>query len=152
MKPQKTKNKRIRLLTATVFLFTQISPAWAAVTTHSVDADFSGAKLRISDTDTTAIPKLEAYYQEAPADPYTAGLWHFNGNTNDSSGKAHNGTLADTATVSGTTQFMGNVLTLDGAGDYVSVPDSEDWNFGSGDFSMDTWVKFNTNTGNMVFF
>ena len=32
------------------------------------------------------------------------------------------------------------------------MPDSEDWNFGSGDFSMDTWVKFNTNTGNMVFF
>ena len=65
------------------------------------------------------------------------GLWHFNGNTNDSSGKAHNGTLADTAIVSGTTQFMGNVLALDGAGDYMSVPDSEDFNFAAGDFTVD---------------
>ena len=150
MKPPKPQNKLIRLLTATLFLFTQLNPAWAAAVTHSLDADFAGAKNRVSDTDATAVPKLESYYQESAADPYTVGLWHFNGNANDSSGKTHNGTLADTATVSGATQFMGNVLALDGTGDYMSVPDSEDWAFGTGDFSIDFRVKFNANTGKAV--
>jgi len=120
--------------------------------THSADADFAGTLNRISDTDTTATPKLEAYYQESAADPYTVGLWHFDGNTNDSSGKAHNGTLVDTATVSGATQFMGNVLTLDGAGDCVSVPDDNDFEFGSGDFTIDFWVNFNSLPSDTFFF
>src|SRR3989338_6506350 len=145
-KTQKNRNKWMRLLTATVFLFMQITPAWAAAITHSADADFAGVMDRVRDTDTTATPKLEAYYQESAADPYTVGLWHFDGDSNDSSGKAHNGTLADTATVSGATQFMGNVLTLDGTGDYLTVPDSDDWAWGTADFSVDLWVKFNSIT------
>lgn len=34
-------------------------------------------------------------------------------------------------------------LKLDGNSDYVTVPDSDDWNFGTGDFTIDFWVKFN---------
>ena len=30
---------------------------------------------------------------------------------------------------------------LDGTGDYLSVPDSEDWDFGDGDFVIDCWIK-----------
>ncbi len=30
---------------------------------------------------------------------------------------------------------------FDGTGDYLSVPDSDDWNFGSGDFTIDTWAR-----------
>lgn len=30
--------------------------------------------------------------------------------------------------------------------DYVSVPDSNDWSFGTGDFTIDTWVSFNNLT------
>ena len=144
MKPPKPQNKLIRLLTATLFLFMQINPAWAAAVTHNVDTDFAGAKLRVSNTDTPPAVKLESYYQESAADPYTAGLWHFDGNTNDSSGKSHNGTLAGDATVSGAAKFMGNVLTLDGTGDWLSVPDSADFTFGSTDFSIDFWVRFNS--------
>jgi hypothetical protein len=33
---------------------------------------------------------------------------------------------------------------LDGNGDYVLVPDSDDFNFGTGDFTIDTWVKFSS--------
>ena len=28
--------------------------------------------------------------------------------------------------------------------DYLTIPDSADWNFGAGDFTIDTWVKFDT--------
>ncbi len=30
-----------------------------------------------------------------------------------------------------------------GSGDYLSLADSNDWNFGAGDFTIDTWVRFN---------
>ena len=33
-------------------------------------------------------------------------------------------------------------LLLDGNSDYVTVPDSDDWAFGSGDFTIDMWVRF----------
>ncbi len=32
---------------------------------------------------------------------------------------------------------------FDGNGDYLSAPDSDDWNFGSEDFTIDFWVRFN---------
>jgi len=36
---------------------------------------------------------------------------------------------------------IGNSVSFDGTGDYLSVPDSDDFTFGSGDFSIDFWVK-----------
>ena len=35
---------------------------------------------------------------------------------------------------------------FDGAGDYLSVGDSADWDFGTGDFSVDCWIKLNSTT------
>jgi hypothetical protein len=37
-------------------------------------------------------------------------------------------------------------LLLDGTGDYVSFPDSVDFDFGSGDFTMEGWFRFDTNS------
>lgn len=39
---------------------------------------------------------------------------------------------------------------FDGSGDYLTVPDSEDWNFGTGDFTIDFWTRFNS-VGNNQF-
>lgn len=39
-------------------------------------------------------------------------------------------------------QYGTSSLLLDGTGDYTSVPDSDDWNFGSGDFTIDMWIRF----------
>jgi hypothetical protein len=36
---------------------------------------------------------------------------------------------------------------FDGAGDYIDTPDSEDFNVGNGNFTVDCWVKFNSVTG-----
>ena len=34
-------------------------------------------------------------------------------------------------------------LLLNGSTDYVTLPDSDDWNFGTGDFTIDCWVYLN---------
>lgn len=41
-------------------------------------------------------------------------------------------------------KFGDSAMYFDGSGDYLSVPDSDDWDFGSGDFTIDTWVKFDS--------
>lgn len=38
--------------------------------------------------------------------------------------------------------MVGQAFQLDGADDFVRVPDSELWNFGSGDFTIDLWANF----------
>lgn len=39
-------------------------------------------------------------------------------------------------------KFGSASLLLGGSGDMVSVPDSDDWNFGSGAFTIECWVRF----------
>jgi len=38
-------------------------------------------------------------------------------------------------------KFGGSSLLLDGNSDYLSIPDHADWNFGTGDFTIDAWAK-----------
>ena len=52
-------------------------------------------------------------------------------------------------------KFGGASSLFDGSGDYLSTADSADWYFGSGDFTIDFWVRFNAlpaNTQLMSFF
>ncbi|MBM3248005.1 MAG: hypothetical protein FJZ10_01070 [Candidatus Omnitrophica bacterium] len=80
-------------------------------------------------------------------DDYTKLLLHMNGNdgsTNfiDEKGKAvivHGNAQLDTAQK----KFGASSGLFDGNGDYLSVADSDDWRFGTDDFSIDFWVKFN---------
>ena len=40
---------------------------------------------------------------------------------------------------------IGNALSfVDGTGDWLSIPDSDDWDFGTGNFSIDLWVYHTT--------
>ena len=41
-------------------------------------------------------------------------------------------------------KFDGTSGLFDGLGDYLTVPDSDDWNFESEDFTIDLWVRFNS--------
>ena len=43
----------------------------------------------------------------------------------------------------GQSKFGGASGLFDGAGDYLSSADSDDWNFGTGSFTVDFWVRFN---------
>ncbi len=40
-------------------------------------------------------------------------------------------------------KFGGASILLDGTGDYVTTPDSADFNFGTGDFTVGYWMRFN---------
>lgn len=44
------------------------------------------------------------------------------------------------------TKFGATSLLLDGAADYITVPDNADWAFGTGDFTIDMWIMFNAHT------
>jgi len=38
--------------------------------------------------------------------------------------------------------YISGSLELDGSSDYLSIPDSTDWDFGTGDFTIDFWMKW----------
>jgi Concanavalin A-like lectin/glucanases superfamily len=43
-------------------------------------------------------------------------------------------------------KFGGASALFDGSGDYLSIADSADWNFGSGNFTIEAWVRATTST------
>ena len=49
-------------------------------------------------------------------------------------------------------KFGNGALYFDGSNDYLTVPDHADWNFGSGDFTIDCWVYLNSlgSTGRVI--
>lgn len=67
-------------------------------------------------------------------DEYTKLLLHFR---KGKTWTAYGNSQIDTAE----SKFGGASLLLDGDGDYVSAPDSGDWNFGNGNFTIEAWVK-----------
>ena len=90
-------------------------------------------------------------------DQYTKLLIHANETSGSASFADSEPAPTKTITASGNasttnaqTKF-GNVAAFDGAGDYLSLADSDDWNFGSGDFTIDFWVKFNSTASYQVF-
>lgn len=59
----------------------------------------------------------------------------------DSTGKTI--TRAGDTKISTTQSIIGgSSIYFDGTGDYLSLADSADWDFGSGDFTIDFWVRF----------
>ena len=46
-------------------------------------------------------------------------------------------------------EFVDNALCFDGMDDYVEVPDAPELNFGTGDFSMDAWIRTSQTVGVM---
>jgi len=59
----------------------------------------------------------------------------------DSSLSNHTITVAGNVTHSTTqSKFNGGSIYFDGTGDYLSVADSADWTFGTGDFTIDLWI------------
>jgi len=87
-------------------------------------------------------------------DSYTKLLLHCDGvdestSFPDDSSSAHSPVAQADAQVDTAQQKFGTgSALLDGTGDYIKVPDSADWDFGTGDFTIDCWVRFaDTATG-----
>lgn len=85
-------------------------------------------------------------------DWYTKLLIHFDGTDAATSYTAESGqalTFTGTAQLDTAQKKFGTAsLLLDGNSDYVSIPDSDDWYFGTGNFTIDFWVRFNAFTCN----
>ena len=94
-------------------------------------------------------------YNYAVADSYTKLLLHFDGAdalTVYTAETGQNVTFSGTAQLDSAQQKFGTTsLLLDGNSDYITLPDSDDWHFGAGDFTIDFWVKFNDISTNQVF-
>jgi hypothetical protein len=81
-------------------------------------------------------------------DANTKLLVHFNGADAANTYTAETGqtvTFAAQAQLDTAQQKFGSAsLLLDGNADYVSVPDSADWAFGTNPFTLECWVRFNS--------
>lgn len=83
-------------------------------------------------------------------------LLHFDG-ADTSTTITDDGSKAKTWTANGNaqidtsqSQFGGASLLLDGTGDTVTTPDHDDFNFGSGDFTIDCWIRPTTAIASQV--
>ena len=76
-----------------------------------------------------------------------AGWWAGEGNALDSSG-TNDGILVNGAGFGG--GEVGQAFLLDGASQYVQVPDSSSWNFGTSNFTIELWAKFAATGGTRV--
>ena len=83
-----------------------------------------------------------------PCTPPPSGIiswWKAENNGNDSVGPNH-GTLRNGATF--TLGKVGQSFSFDRIDDYITTPDSSNWDFGAGDFTIEGWI--NTNTPNVI--
>lgn len=84
-------------------------------------------------------------------DSYTKACGHFdgaNGATAYTDPIAGAYTFYDAAQLSTSAKKFGTAsLFLNGTGDYVTLADSASWNFGSGDFTIDFWIRWSDASG-----
>ncbi|MBI1923605.1 LamG domain-containing protein [Candidatus Poribacteria bacterium] len=84
----------------------------------------------------------------AKIDPGTAvGVWLFEGDVKDSSGKRNDGKLMKGATLSNDAKFNKGALSLDGVDDYVLVPTSASLDSTAQNYTGTAWIKFRRKGG-----
>ena len=82
-------------------------------------------------------------------DSYTKLLLHFENNVTDiATGKIVTNT---NVTFDNTDPKFNSYGVFNGTSSYLSIPDSDDFYFGTGNFTIDFWVKFTTLTTNYTF-
>jgi hypothetical protein len=79
-----------------------------------------------------------------PVDSYTKLLLHLDNNVNDVTGK----TVTNNNVTFSTPGKFGYEAVFNGTNAWLSVPDSDDFNFGSGDFTIDGWFRTTLVGGN----
>lgn len=100
----------------------------------------------------------QTLYDGVPVDGNTTLLLHCNGidgstTFTDLSASPHTITPIGNTQIDTEQYVFGQASALfDGVGDYLSSPDHTDWDFGSGNFSIDFRVRFSDSTGNQGFF
>ena len=154
-KPFRIIENELRILTLNVMLDSfRIAILGSLSLLKMVDAfvdeyeDQSGIDLTNS-IDQSYNSTLDAYSTLSSGDAYTKLLLHMDGSEFstlfvDSSSVAKTVTAINGAKITTTQSTFGGASgTFDGIDDYLTVSDSADWDFGSGDFTVDCWVRLN---------
>ena len=108
--------------------------SYTKVMLHADGSD-QGTSFTDSSSGAKTVTNTESY------DSYTKLMLHMeNGVTDSAVGKT---VTNNNVTFSNSAYKMGGYSGLfNGSSAYLSLADSDDWNFGSGDFTIDTWVRF----------
>jgi hypothetical protein len=112
-------------------------------------ADFSNLVINNSgNINTKMLINIPSYFTNNNFEQYTNLLLHFDEATLvDSSRNKYvvtaNGGISRSATQS---KFGGYSLAFDGVNDYIVLPNSIDWYYGSNPFTWDFWVRFSNNS------
>ena len=85
--------------------------------------------------------------------------WKMDDNANnttvaDSSGKGNNGTAQQNTSVLSAAGRVDNALAFNGNSDYITIPDSDDWDIcgsSTDDWTVDFWVKHTDHSGNQTY-
>ena len=97
-----------------------------------------GSDQGTSFTDSSATPKTVTNTETY--DSYTKLMLHMEGSGNSFTDSAASQTVTTNGDATQTTaqyKWGSRSTVFDGSGDYLSLADSDDWNFGSGDFTID---------------
>ena len=108
------------------------------------DGSDQGTSFTDSSSGAKTVANTETY------DSYTKLMLHTEGSGNIFVDSAASKAVTANGNVTQTTaQYkLGSRSTVfDGSGDYLSLADSNDWDFGSGDFTIDFWVRFSSVSG-----
>ncbi|MBF0433100.1 MAG: DUF2341 domain-containing protein, partial [Fibrobacteria bacterium] len=76
------------------------------------------------------------------------GVWHLDNSLLDATSGNNDGSSSTSVNGSG---LMADGRAFDGNADYIEIADSDDWNFGSGDFSFSTWMNSSGDRYNPIF-
>lgn len=119
------------------------------------EEDASDIRFTTDDGETLLKFERESHILEgAGIDSFTKLMLHMNGTDTsttftDDSLSPHSPTAVGNAQIDiDQSKFGSSSGLFDGSGDYVSVPDSTDWDFGNGDFTIDFWTRFSDVSGN----
>ena len=103
---------------------------------------------RVTGHMTTAITAVDEFVSDAN----TLALLHFNGanaGTTYTDSSSHNRTITrinQPSLTSGVVKYGATSGFFDGSDDALSMPDSDDWIWGTNDWTMETWIYMDTNT------
>lgn len=107
---------------------------------------------RVSGHMTTHVTAIDEFVSDAD----TLALLHMNGanaGTVFTDSSSHNRTITrrnQPTTNTGTKKFGSAAAFFDGSDDSLSMPDSDSWIFGTNDFTFETWIYMDVNTGSEV--
>ena len=92
-----------------------------------------------------------AYSGEVSATPVgLVAYYPFNGNANDESGNGNNGTVLGAALTADRFGNASSAYSFDGVDDYIEISDASIYDFGTGDFTISTWVLTATTTSDRI--